>query len=129
MDPIADMLTILRNANAALLPQVELRHSKVKESIADILKKEGFITDYQVSGDNIKKLQIALKYNGRVGVFAGLKKVSKPGLRRYVGSGEVPKVLGGMGISIVSTSRGLMTGTQAQDSRMTNGKDLKRILR
>ncbi|MDA7524729.1 30S ribosomal protein S8 [Verrucomicrobia bacterium] len=114
MDPIADMLTILRNANAALLPQVELRHSKVKESIADILKKEGFITDYQVSGDNIKKLQIALKYNGRVGVFAGLKKVSKPGLRRYVGSAEVPKVLGGMGISIVSTSRGLMTGTQAR---------------
>ena len=114
MDPIADMLTILRNANAALLPQVELRHSKVKESIADILKKEGFITDYQVSGDNIKKLQIALKYNGRVGVFAGLKKVSKPGLRRYVGSGEVPKVLGGKGISIVSTSRGLMTGTQAR---------------
>ena len=114
MDPIADMLTILRNANAALLPQVELRHSKVKESIADILKKEGFITDYPVSGDNIKKLQIALKYNGRVGVFAGLKKVSKPGLRRYVGSGEVPKVLGGMGISIVSTSRGLMTGTQAR---------------
>jgi small subunit ribosomal protein S8 len=104
----------LRNANAALLPQVELRHSKVKESIADILKKEGFITDYQVSGDNIKKLQIALKYNGRVGVFAGLKKVSKPGLRRYVGSAEVPKVLGGMGISIVSTSRGLMTGTQAR---------------
>ena len=114
MDPIADMLTILRNANAALLPQVELRHSKVKESIADILKKEGFITDYQVSGDNIKKLQIALKYNGRTGVFAGLKKVSKPGLRRYVGSAEVPKVLGGMGISIVSTSRGLMTGTQAR---------------
>ncbi len=114
MDPIADMLTILRNANAALLPQVELRHSKVKESIADILKKEGFITDYQVSGDNIKKLAIALKYNGRVGVFAGLKKVSKPGLRRYVGSAEVPKVLGGMGISIVSTSRGLMTGTQAR---------------
>jgi len=114
MDPIADMLTILRNANAALLPQVELRQSKVKESIADILKKEGFITDYQVSGDNIKKLQIALKYNGRVGVFAGLKKVSKPGLRRYVGSAEVPKVLGGMGISIVSTSRGLMTGTQAR---------------
>jgi small subunit ribosomal protein S8 len=114
MDPIADMLTILRNANAALLPQVELRHSKVKESIADILKKEGFITDYQVSGDKIKKLQIALKYNGRVGVFAGLKKVSKPGLRRYVGSAEVPKVLGGMGISIVSTSRGLMTGTQAR---------------
>lgn len=114
MDPIADMLTILRNANAALLPEVELRHSKVKESIADILKKEGYITDYQVSGDNIKKLKISLKFNGRNGVFAGLKKISKPGLRRYVGSAEVPKVLGGMGISIVSTSRGLMTGTQAR---------------
>ena len=114
MDPIADMLTILRNANAALLPEVELRHSKVKESIAAILKKEGFITDFQVSGDNIKKLKISLKYNGRKGVFAGLKKISKPGLRRYVGSAEVPKVLGGMGISIVSTSHGLMTGTQAR---------------
>jgi small subunit ribosomal protein S8 len=104
----------LRNANAALLPQVELLHSKVKESIADILKKEGIITHYQESFDNIKKLQISLKYNGRTGIFAGLKKVSKPGLRRYVGSAEVPKVLGGMGISIVSTSRGLMTGTQAR---------------
>ena len=114
MDPIADMLTILRNANAALLPKVEMRHSKVKESIADILKKEGYITDYQVSGDKIKKLNIELKFNGRKGVFAGLKKVSKPGLRRYVGSAEVPKVLGGMGIAIVSTSRGLMTGTLAR---------------
>lgn len=114
MDPIADMLTILRNANSALLPEVELRHSKVKESIADILKKEGFIADYQVSGDSIKKLKISLKYNGRKGVFAGLKKISKPGLRRYVGSSEVPKVLGGMGIAIVSTSHGLMTGTQAR---------------
>lgn len=114
MDPIADMLTILRNANAALLPEVELRHSKVKESIAVILKKEGFITDFQVSGESIKRLKISLKFNGRNGVFAGLKKISKPGLRRYVGSSEVPKVLGGMGISIVSTSRGLMTGTQAR---------------
>lgn len=114
MDPIADMLTILRNANAALLPQVELRHSKVKEGIADILKKEGYIAEYKVSGDNIKKLEIQLKFNGRKGVFAGLKKVSKPGLRRYVGSTEIPKVLGGMGIAIVSTSHGLMTGTQAR---------------
>jgi small subunit ribosomal protein S8 len=114
MDPIADMLTILRNANAALLPEVELRHSKVKESIAGILKKEGFITDFQVSGETIKRLKISLKFNGRKGVFDGLKKISKPGLRRYVGSSEVPKVLGGMGISIVSTSRGLMTGTQAR---------------
>ncbi|MDA7618438.1 MAG: 30S ribosomal protein S8 [Verrucomicrobiota bacterium] len=114
MDPIADMLTILRNADKALLPHVEMRHSKMKESIADILKKEGFITEYEVSGDTIKKLRIALKFNGREGVFAGLKKVSKPGLRRFVGAAEIPKVLGGMGIAIVSTSQGLMTGTQAR---------------
>ena len=114
MDPIADMLTILRNANSALLPKVQMRHSKVKESIADILKSEGYISGYSVSGDSIKKLEIELKFNGRKGVFAGLKKVSKPGLRRYVGATEIPKVLGGMGISIVSTSQGLMTGTKAR---------------
>lgn len=118
MDPIADMLTILRNANSALLPKVEMRHSKVKESIANILQKEGFITGYQVEGENIKKLKITLKFNGRKGVFAGLKKVSKPGLRRYVGASDIPKVLGGMGIAIVSTSQGLMTGTQARRQNM-----------
>ena len=74
MDPIADMLTILRNANSALLPKVEMRHSKVKESIANILQKEGFITGYQVEGEKIKKLKITLKFNDRKGVFAGLKK-------------------------------------------------------
>lgn len=118
MDPIADMLTVLRNANSALLPTVQMRHSKVKESIADILKAEGYISGYKVSGDSIKKLEIELKFNGRKGVFAGLKKVSKPGLRRYVGATEIPKVLGGMGIAIVSTSQGLMTGTKARRSNM-----------
>jgi len=118
MDPIADMLTILRNANSALLTKVEMRHSKVKESIANILQKEGFITGYQVEGEKIKKLKITLKFNGRKGVFAGLKKVSKPGLRRYVGASDIPKVLGGMGIAIVSTSQGLMTGTQARRQNM-----------
>ncbi|MEK9861756.1 MAG: 30S ribosomal protein S8 [Verrucomicrobiota bacterium] len=114
MDPIADMLTILRNANAALLPQVDMRHSKVKESIANILQKEGYIVGYKVEGDHLKRLKITLKFNGRKGVFAGLKKISKPGLRRYVGAADIPKVLGGMGIAIVSTSHGLMTGTQAR---------------
>ncbi len=118
MDPIADMLTILRNANSALLPKVEMRHSKVKEIIANILQKEGFITGYQVEGEKLKKLKITLKFNDRKGVFAGLKKISKPGLRRYVGAADIPKVLGGMGIAIVSTSQGLMTGTQARRQNM-----------
>ncbi len=116
MDPIADMLTIIRNASAALLPEVEFRHSSIKENIARILREEGYVTSYQVTNDVLKRIKISLKYKdkGRKGVIAGLKRVSKLGLRKYVGAGEVPKVLGGMGIAIVSTSRGLMTGTQAR---------------
>ena len=113
-DPVADMLTRLRNANNALLTDVEITHSKIKESIADILKREGYLADYSVEGTKLKKLKIKLKYNGRKGVIAGLKKVSKPGLRRYVGATEIPRVLNGMGISIVSTPKGVMTGTQAR---------------
>lgn len=113
-DPVADMLTRLRNANNALLADVEITHSKLKESIADILKREGYLADYSVEGDKLKKIKIKLKYNGRKGVIAGLKKVSKPGLRRYVGATEIPRVLNGMGISIVSTPKGVMTGNQAR---------------
>jgi small subunit ribosomal protein S8 len=108
------MLTRLRNANAALLPDVEVGHSKLKESIAGILKREGYLADYSVEGSSIKKLKMKLKYNGRKGVIAGLRRVSKPGLRRYVGATEIPRVLNGMGISIVSTPRGVMTGTDAR---------------
>ena len=109
------MLTRLRNANQALLPQVELSHSKLKESIAHILKKEGYLAEVAVEGATAaKKLKLKLKYNGRKGVIAGLKRVSKPGLRRYVGATEIPRVLNGMGISIVSTPRGVMTGTDAK---------------
>jgi small subunit ribosomal protein S8 len=113
-DPIADMLTRLRNANQALLTDVEVDHSKVKESIAGILKREGYLTDYSIVTTTGKKLKLKLKYNGRKGVIAGLKRVSKPGLRRYVGATEIPRVLNGMGISIVSTPRGLMTGNDAR---------------
>jgi small subunit ribosomal protein S8 len=113
-DPVADMLTRLRNANNALLTDVEVNHSKLKESIAGILKREGYLADYSVEGTGIKKIKMKLKYNGRKGVIAGLKKVSKPGLRRYVGATEIPRVLNGMGISIVSTPKGVMTGNQAR---------------
>jgi len=113
-DPVADMLTRLRNANNALLTDVEVNHSKLKESIAGLLKREGYLADYSVEGKTAKKLKMKLKFNGRKGVIAGLKRVSKPGLRRYVGATEIPRVLNGMGISIVSTPRGVMTGTDAR---------------
>lgn len=114
-DPISDMLTRLRNASAALLPDVEVSHSKLKESIAGILKREGYLVDFSIEGAAAtKKLKMKLKYNGRKGVIAGLRRVSKPGLRRYVGATEIPRVLNGMGIAIVSTPRGVMTGTDAR---------------
>ena len=113
-DPISDMLARIRNANRALLPAIELPHSKMKESIAGILKKEGYIADCSVEGKTAKKIRLKLKFQGRKGIIAGLKRVSKPGLRRYVGATEIPRVLGGMGTAIVSTSRGVMTGVQAR---------------
>ncbi len=117
-DPISDMLTRIRNAHRALLPTVELPHSKMKESIAGILKKEGYISDVSVEGKEIKKLKLQLKYQGRKGVIEGLRRVSSPGLRRYVGSTEIPRVRGGLGTSIVSTSRGVMSGTQARKDNL-----------
>ena len=117
-DPIADLLTRIRNAGKALLPAVELPHSRMKESVAKILKSEGYVADVAVEGNKIKKLKIHLKYQGKKGVIEGLKRVSRPGLRRYVGSTEIPRVLGGMGISIVSTSEGVMTGAQAKKKNL-----------
>lgn len=113
-DPIADMLTRIRNANQALLPTIEMSHSRMKESIAQILKREGYINDCSVDGNPFKKLRLKLKYQGRKGVIAGLKRISSPGLRRYVGAKTVPRVLAGLGISIVSTPKGVMTGTEAK---------------
>jgi small subunit ribosomal protein S8 len=113
-DPISDMLTRLRNASGALLTDVEVNHSKLKESIASILKREGYLSDYTVEGATLKRLKMKLKYSGRKSVIAGLRRVSKPGLRRYVGATEIPRVLNGMGIAIVSTPRGVMTGAEAR---------------
>lgn len=117
-DPIADMLTQIRNANQALLPSVDLAHSKMKENIAQILKREGYITDCSVEGEKIKRLKLKLKFQGRKAVIVGLRRVSRPGLRRYVGSSEIPRVLGGMGVAIVSTSKGVMTGGEARKQNL-----------
>jgi small subunit ribosomal protein S8 len=113
-DPISDMLTRIRNANQALLPQILLPHSKLKESIAKILKREGYIDECSVEGKGLKKLKLKLKYQGRQAVISGLRRVSKPGLRHYVGATEMPKVLRGMGTAIVSTPKGVMTGEEAR---------------
>ena len=117
-DPISDLLSRLRNANLALVPEVEISHSRMKESIANILKKEGYIADCSVEGKTAKKLKLKLKYQGRKGVIVGLKRVSKPGLRRYVRATEIPRVLGGMGTAIVSTPRGVMTGVDARKQNL-----------
>ncbi|HEX3889686.1 MAG TPA: 30S ribosomal protein S8 [Verrucomicrobiae bacterium] len=117
-DPISDMLTRIRNASRALLPAVELPHSRMKENLAQILKKEGYVAEVSVDGKVIKKLKIQLKYQGKKNVIEGLKRISKPGLRKYVGATEIPRVLAGLGISIVSTSEGVMTGTQAKKKNL-----------
>lgn len=117
-DPISDMLTRIRNAHRALLPALELPHSKMKESIAGILKKEGYIADFGVEGQTGKKLKLKLKYQGKKGVIEGLRRVSSPGLRRYVRSTDIPRVRGGLGTAIVSTSQGLMSGVQARKNNL-----------
>ena len=117
-DPISDMLTRIRNAGRALLPAVELPHSRMKESVAKILKSEGYVGDVAVEGNVIKKLKIRLKYQGKKNVIEGLKRVSRPGLRRYVGATEIPRVLSGMGVSILSTPEGVMTGAQAKKKNL-----------
>ena len=118
MDTIADMLTNIRNANKALKPQVLMRYSKLKESIARILKQEGFISDYSVIGDTKRELQINLKIKARKGVIEGIKRVSKPGLREYVGVDEIPRVLGGLGVAIISTPKGVLTGQEAREQKV-----------
>ncbi len=117
-DPISDMLARIRNANQALLPAVEMPHSKIKESIAAILKREGYISDFAVEGKLPRTIKMKLKYQGKKSVIEGLKRVSTPGLRRYVGSTEIPRVRGGLGVSMLSTSEGIMTGTQARKKNL-----------
>ncbi len=117
-DPISDMLARIRNANRALLPGVEMPHSRIKESIAGILKREGYITDFAVEGKAPKTIKLKLKYQGKKSIIEGLRRVSTPGLRRYIGVDEIPRVRGGLGTAVVSTSQGIMTGTQARKNKL-----------
>ncbi len=114
-DPIADMLTRIRNANQMRYKEVEVPASKIKEDIARILKEEGFISDYKIKKNNIQNIIVlTLKYNNKERIITGLKRISKPGLRVYAKSEEIPTVLNGLGIAIVSTSKGVMTGKEAK---------------
>lgn len=115
-DPIADMLTRIRNANIVYRDKVDVPGSKIKRSIAEILKEEGYIHDYKWTDDDKQgMLRLYMKYGDRkTRVITGLKRISKPGLRVYVGKGEVPRVLGGLGIAIISTSKGVMSDRQAR---------------
>jgi small subunit ribosomal protein S8 len=114
-DPIADMLTRIRNANALRSANVTMPNNTIKTQIAKILKDEGFIIDYSVLGDIKKDLVITLKYGeGNVRVINGLKRISKPGLRVTAVADKLPKVLRGLGIALISTSKGLMTDKQAR---------------
>jgi small subunit ribosomal protein S8 len=111
-DPIADMLTRLRNANLALHDTVTMPTSKMKRSVAQVLQDEGYIAGFEVDG---RDLTVRLKYDkDRRRVLSGIRRMSKPGRRVYLASDDVPRVLGGMGIAVVSTSQGLLTGQEAR---------------
>ena len=119
-DSIGDMLTRIRNANRALKPDVVMPYSRLKAEIARVLKREGYIADFyaekQENGRQIIKIQ--LKMIGKERTIVGIRRISRPGLRRYVGAQDVPRVLGGMGISILTTSRGVMTGHEAKKANV-----------
>jgi small subunit ribosomal protein S8 len=115
-DPIADMLTRIRNAVSSKHDSVQMPSSKIKVAIANVLKEEGFIRDFQIEAEkNRPMLKIELSYTGRKEpVLSGIKRVSKPGLRVYVQKREIPRVLGGLGVAILSTPEGVMTGQVAR---------------
>ena len=121
-DPIADMLTRIRNANVAMHETVRMPSSKLKEALAAILQREGYIEGYSVKDDTGRPgryLEISMKYSkDRVRTISGLRRVSKPGLRVYTGADRLPRVLGGLGVAVVSTSQGLMTDREARQRRM-----------
>jgi small subunit ribosomal protein S8 len=118
-DTIADMLTQIRNALAAKLPTVEIPHSRVKAEIARILKREGYIEDFATEGSTKKTIRMGLKYTvGGDPAIRGLRRVSLPGHRRYVALDAIPRVLGGMGVAVLSTSKGIMTGKEARKQQV-----------
>ena len=118
-DPIADMVTRIRNASSAKHATVDIPASNMKKSIAEILMQEGYIKNYQLINDGVQGIiKVALKYNGNEKAIAGLRRVSKPGLRVYAGADELPYVLRGLGIAIVSTSKGVMTDKKAREANV-----------
>ncbi|MBS9775471.1 MAG: 30S ribosomal protein S8 [Fusobacterium sp.] len=118
-DPIADMLTRVRNANAVMHEKVDIPHSKMKEKIADILKEQGYISNYKIITEgNKKNIRVYLKYSGKERVIKGIKRISKPGRRVYSSVEDMPRVLSGLGIAIVSTSKGIMTDKVARAEKI-----------
>ncbi len=118
-DPIADMLTRIRNAGIAKHATVDVPSSKMKKAIAEILHEEGYIKNFQIINDGQQGIiRITLKYNGTEKAIAGLRRVSKPGLRVYAGADELPRVLRGLGIAIISTSKGVMTDKKAREAHV-----------
>lgn len=118
-DPIADFLTRLKNASRAAKQEMTAPFSRMKAEIARILQEEGYVWSYEVLQNEGKpQLKVKLKYQDRSPAITDLKRVSKPGLRHYVGVGEVPRVLGGLGISIISTPKGVMTGAKARRAKV-----------
>jgi small subunit ribosomal protein S8 len=113
-DPISDLLTRVRNAGMALHSDVVMPHSKLKESVAKLLQQEGYVSEVSVSGQKIKQLKLSLRYQSKRHVITGLRQISTPGLRRYVSAGEIPRVLGGMGVAVISTPKGVLTGSDAR---------------
>ena len=118
-DPIADLLTRIRNAVQVQKKEFFVPYSKIKSDIVAILKKEGYIDGYELdNSETHPRLKIIARYVGKSAAIAGLRRISRPGLRRYVSSEEIPRVLGGMGIAILSTSRGVMTGHEARHQKI-----------
>lgn len=114
-DPIADFLTRLRNAGTARKTELTAPYSKIKAEIARILKQEGYISDYEVdTTGKFPQIKVTTKNHNRTSAITGLKRMSKPGLRKYVGASDIPRVLGGMGISILSTPQGIISGREAK---------------
>jgi small subunit ribosomal protein S8 len=118
-DPIADLLARVRNGARAQQPEVLIPYSKIKAEIARILKEEGYISDYSVDTSSAHpRIKVINKLVDRSSAIAGLGRVSRPGLRRYVGADEIPRVLGGMGLAILSTSRGILSGREARKQKV-----------
>ena len=118
-DPICDLLARVRNAAAAQKPELFVPYSKIKAEVTRILKDEGYITDYSVdTSAEHPRIKIINKLVDRSSAIAGLRRVSRPGLRRYVGADEIPRVLGGMGLAILSTSRGILSGREAKKQKV-----------